>query len=258
MDQKESFFDFAAQVGLTKHIGGVKATQKLAELCHIGKDSYVLDVGCGAGITACLLAKRYGCRVMGVDIREGMVERSRQWVKKAGLSHKVEFKVADAQELPFANDQFDVVMTESVTVFPPDKQKAVDEYARVVKPGGFVGLNESTWINYPPPPDLIDWAAKDLGANVYPLTESGWQQLLEKAGLSEFFVKTFRINLQEESGGLLKRYGCGGMLSVMGRMLKLYFGNPAYRKFVKEIRQEGVIPAHLEEYFGYGIYIGRK
>ncbi len=81
---------------------------------------------------------------------------------------------------------------------------------------------------------------------------------MEKAGLRDVFVKINRINLQEESGGMLKRYGCGGMLSVMGRMLKLYFGNPAYRKFVKEIRQEGVIPPHLEEYFGYGIYIGRK
>jgi ubiquinone/menaquinone biosynthesis C-methylase UbiE len=133
----------------------------------------------------------------------------------------VEFKVADAQELPFANDLFDVVMTESVTVFPADKQKAVNEYTRVVKPGGYVALNESTWINNPPPPELLEWAAKDLGANVYPLSESGWKELLEKAGLRDVFVKINRINLQEESGGMLKRYGCGGMLSVMGRMFKL-------------------------------------
>jgi ubiquinone/menaquinone biosynthesis C-methylase UbiE len=169
-------------VGLTKHIGGVKATQELAELCHIGKDTYVLDVGCGAGITPCLLAKQFGCRVMGVDLREGMVERSKQWAKKAGLSKEVEFKVADAQELPFANDLFDVVMTESVTVFPADKQKAVNEYTRVVKPAGYVALNESTWINYPPPPELLEWTAKDLGATSIHSAKAAGRSCWKKRG----------------------------------------------------------------------------
>ena len=55
-EQKESeqhFFDFAAEIGLTKHMGGLKATEELIELCRIGEGSYVLDVGCGAGQTAC-------------------------------------------------------------------------------------------------------------------------------------------------------------------------------------------------------------
>ena len=51
MESKEEFFDFAAEVGLTKHIGGVEATEEMVELCHIGEGSYILDVGCGAGVT---------------------------------------------------------------------------------------------------------------------------------------------------------------------------------------------------------------
>jgi SAM-dependent methyltransferase len=76
MDQEPTFFDFAAEVGLTKHLGGVGATEELIELCHIGEGKYVLDVGCGAGVTPCFIAKRYGCRVVGVDISEGLIERS--------------------------------------------------------------------------------------------------------------------------------------------------------------------------------------
>jgi len=258
MDHQESFFDFAAEVGLTKHIGGVKATEELAKKCHIGQGSYVLDVGCGAGITPSILAKRYGCRVVGVDIREAMVKRSRQWAKRAGLSDMLEFRAADAQDLPFEDNLFDAVITESVTVFPEDKQKAVSEYARVTKPGGYIGLNESTWILYPPPRELLEWAAQDLGENVHPLMESGWKGLLETAGLKEILTKVYRVDLNEESKGMLQRYGCTGTISVMGRMLRLYFGNPAYRKFVKEVKQGGVIPAHLVDYFGYGIYVGRK
>ena len=68
MEGSEQFFDFAAEVGFTKHIGGDKATEEMVELCQIGADSYVLDVGCGAGVTPTFIAKKYGCRVVGVDI----------------------------------------------------------------------------------------------------------------------------------------------------------------------------------------------
>jgi hypothetical protein len=48
------------------------------------------------------------------------------------------------------------------------------------------------------------------------------------------------------------------MLGVLWRMLSLYAKNPAYRRFVKEVRKDGVAPKDLEEFFGYGIYVGRK
>jgi ubiquinone/menaquinone biosynthesis C-methylase UbiE len=225
MGNEQTFFDFAAEVGLTKHLGGVGATEELIELCHIGEGKYVLDVGCGAGVTPCFIAKRYGCRVVGVDISEGMVERSKERAKREGVADRVEFRVADAQDLPLEDDLFDAVITESVTAFPEDKQGAVNEYARVTKPGGYVGLNESTWLKAPPPPELVAWAAQDLGANVGPLTSGGW---------------------------------CRGMLGVFCRMLALYAKSPAYRRFVKEVREDGVAPDNLDEYFGYGVYVGRK
>jgi len=258
MQKQESFFDFAAEVGLPKHIGGVEATETLVELCHIGEGKYVLDVGCGAGVTSCYLARRYGCRVVGVDILAVMVEISRKRAERGRIADRVEFRVADAQSLPFEDNLFDAVITESVTVFPADKQKAVCEYVRVTKPGGYIGLNETTWIKYPPPPEAIAWVSKDLGANIQPLTSNEWMGLLKKAGIREPVAKTLTINLEDESKGILRRYGCGGALDVFRRMLLLYFRNPAYRKFVKEIRQGGVVPANLTEYFGYGLYIGQK
>jgi hypothetical protein len=48
------------------------------------------------------------------------------------------------------------------------------------------------------------------------------------------------------------------MLSVMGKMLLLYARDPAYRQFVKEVRGTGITPPNLEEYFGYGLFAGRK
>ncbi|NTW08574.1 MAG: class I SAM-dependent methyltransferase [Anaerolineaceae bacterium] len=258
MKEKPTFFEFAAEVGLTKHIGGMGATEELATLCGIGPQRYILDVGCGVGITPCFLAKRYGCRVMGVDIMPGMVERSKERVQREGLSHRVEIRQADAQELPFKDETFDTVITESVTVFPPDKQKAVSEYTRVMKPGGMVALNESVWIQYLPPEEIACWAAQELGANIVPLTPESWKELLEKAGLQEIMSNIRRIDLRDESRGLVNRYGCSGTVGIVARMIRLYAVNPAYREFIKQVHRKGVTPAHLEDYFGYGIFTGKK
>jgi arsenite methyltransferase len=258
MKHQPGFFDFAAEVGLTKHIGGLDATEALVERCHIGKGSYVLDVGCGVGVTPCNLAKRIGCRVVGVDISPRMVERSRERANREKVSDKVEFKVADAQDLPFEDNLFDAVITESVTAFPEDKQKAVNEYARVTKLGGYVGLNETAWLKVPPPPEIVAWAKQDVGASVRPLTPDAWTGLLKAAGLQQIIEKIYAINTQDEAKGILRRYGLGGMLSVMWRMLLLYARSQDYRRFVKEVRQGGVMPKNLEEYFGYGLFVGRK
>lgn len=258
MKEAQTFFDFAAEVGLTKHLGGWDATERLAAMCQIGKDSYVLDVGCGAGVTPSYLTKRFGCRVAGVDIHPGMVEKSRQRAEKEGLSDLVEFRTADAQDLPFEDNLFDAVITESVTAFPEDKQKAVNEYARVTKPGGYVGLNESTWIKTPVPPEVVAWTSQDLGATVQPLTAEEWQSLLLNAGLTEIAAHVDKVDTKDETRGILKRYGCSGMLAIQWRAIKMYLRNPNYRRFLKRVSSEGIVPKTLDEYFGYGFYIGKK
>jgi ubiquinone/menaquinone biosynthesis C-methylase UbiE len=258
MESADQFFDFAAEVGFTKHIGGIEATEELVELCHITADSYVLDVGCGAGATAAYLVKQHGCRVVGVDILPRMVERARETARRESVTGQTEFRVADAQDLPFDDATFDAVITESVAAFPEDKQQAANEYARVTKPGGYVGLNESTWLQAPPPPEMVAWVSQEVGAQVKPLTREEWVGLLEAAGLEEVTARVDRLDTRQEAGRMMRRYGCLGMLRVWGRMLRLYAKNAAYRGFLKRIRQGGITPEHIDEYFGYGLYVGRK
>jgi arsenite methyltransferase len=258
MENQQTFFDFAAEVGLTKHFGGLEGTEELAGLCHIGEGAYVLDVGCGAGVTPCFLAQRYGCRVVGVDIRAKMVERSEERARREAVADRVEFRVADAQDLPFEDGLFDAVITESVTCFPEDKQRAVNEYVRVTRPGGYVGLAESTWLKVPPPPELVAWASQDIGACVQPLTAEEWVGLLENAGLVNITVRSHPVDVKNEAKLLLRRYGYGGMIGTALRTLVMYTRNPAYRAFVKDVREGGIVPENLDEYFGYGMYVGRK
>ena len=124
----KTVFELQAHLGMTKHLGGFDATEELIALCHIQRGSTVLDVGCGAGATSCRLAKHYGCVVVGVDILERMVYRAQERAGREGVSNRAIFQVADAQALPFEDNLFDAVITESVTAFPADKQQAINEY----------------------------------------------------------------------------------------------------------------------------------
>lgn len=258
MKKEQTFFDFAAAVGLTNHIGESEATVELLNLCYIKEDKHLLDVGCGVGVTPVMVARKYGCRMTGVDISEGMVMKSRQRAKRAQLTDRVEFLVADAQDLPFSDNSFDAVITESVTAFPEDKQKAVNEYVRVTKPGGYIGLNDSTWLKVPPPPELLQWVSQEVGTNANPLSSDEWTGLLRDAGLKEIRAQTYEIDVKNEAKGLFQRYGFAEMMGVIFRMLSLYIKNPSYRDFVKKLKKKGVTPKNLDQYFGYGLYIGQK
>jgi ubiquinone/menaquinone biosynthesis C-methylase UbiE len=258
MEEKQEFFDFAAEVGLTKHIGGMEATDALIDLCHITKDKSVLDVGCGVGVTPAYIARTVGCKVVGVDIKSKMVERSEERAQREGAADLTEFKVADAQDLPFEDNLFDAVITESVIVLAEDKHKAVGEFARVTKPGGYVGLNETAWIKFPPPPEVVAWASQEVGATIEPLTPEGWSELLEKAGLKQIVTKSYPIDVKDETKGIIQRYGFGGMLLSTLRGFRLYLKSPDYREFLKGMGQTGLTPENLTEYFGYGLFVGQK
>jgi ubiquinone/menaquinone biosynthesis C-methylase UbiE len=258
MNGETTFFDFAAEVGLTKHFGGAEATAELAELCHIGRDSYVLDVGCGVGVTSAFLAKKYGCRVVGVDIREKMVLRSKETAQRHGVADRVEFRVADVQNLPLEDSLFDAVLSESVTSFPEDKAKAIREYVRVTKTGGYVALGEATWLKMPPPPEFVAWLHQDAGATAEPLTSDAWVGMMKAGGLSEIANQIREVKPADEGKGLVRRYGRSGMLRILLRTLRLYLRSPDYRAFVKSVRQTGVLPQGLAEYFAYGLYVGKK
>ncbi|MBT8364259.1 MAG: methyltransferase domain-containing protein, partial [Deltaproteobacteria bacterium] len=157
-----SIYELVAELGFKKyfHLGGFDATRALIDLCPINASSCIIDIGCASGKTACYLARRYGCNVIGVDTLPGMVGRATERARSEGVAARVEFKVGAAQQLPLKDDLFDVVLGEFITGLVDDKESAVSEYVRVAKPGATIGLNEATWLKVPPPEEIIGFLTK--------------------------------------------------------------------------------------------------
>jgi phosphatidylethanolamine/phosphatidyl-N-methylethanolamine N-methyltransferase len=98
----------------------------------------ILDVGIGTGIS--LMDYARSNRVVGVDYSEAMLRKAHARVHEHGLDHVAALAVMDAQRLGLADGYFDVVVAQYVITAVPDPERSLDEFARVVRPGGEIIL----------------------------------------------------------------------------------------------------------------------
>jgi len=98
----------------------------------------ILDVGVGTGISLSQYSSRN--RIVGVDLSEPMLRRAKARIHRHRLAHVETLAVMDAERLGFADAFFDVVVAQFVITAVPDPEAALDEFARVVKPGGEIVL----------------------------------------------------------------------------------------------------------------------
>jgi ubiquinone/menaquinone biosynthesis C-methylase UbiE len=231
----------------------MQATRRLVELCHISSGDFVLDVGCGVGATPAYLAKALGCRVVGVDLLERMIEQSQERARMAGLEGRVTFAVADARRLPFRDGAFDAVIMESLNVFFDEKLEAIRGYLRVISPGGYVGMTEMTWLRTPSP-ETAAYYKRVVYADA--LEAGGWIELLEKAGLEDVVGSARPVDIPQEARGRFERYGCRRFVKVLLRALTVALKDRASRAFLKEVTQS--LPKDMLADMGYGVFAGRK
>lgn len=122
-----------AVIGTTLQIVG----ESLCEALDLHAGERVLDVAAGNG-NATLAAARRWCDVVSTDYVPALLERGRARASAEGLP--VRFEQADAENLPYPDHSFDVVLSTFGVMFTPDQDKAAAEMARACKPGGRIGL----------------------------------------------------------------------------------------------------------------------
>jgi arsenite methyltransferase len=148
-------------LGDSFHPGGAELTKELANHLQLTTDSLVLDVASGKGTSAFLLAEAFGCRVVGIDLSEENVSRAGSEALNRGLEALAAFQLGDAERLPFGDASFDAILCECAFCTFPDKRTAAKEFARVLKPGGRVGISDLTRSSSPLPDldGLLAWIA---------------------------------------------------------------------------------------------------
>ena len=146
--------DFAV-IGTTLQIVG----ESLAEAVDICAGENVLDVAAGNG-NATLAAARRFAKVTSTDYVPALLEKSAARALAEGVA--VTYRIADAENLPFADAAFDVLLSTFGAMFTPDHRRSADQMVRVVRPGGRIGL--ANWT----PEGFIGQLFKVIGAYIAP------------------------------------------------------------------------------------------
>jgi len=165
-----------AVVGTTLQIVG----EQLCETLDLRSGRKVLDVAAGNGMASLAAARRW-CDVTSTDYVPALLERGRARAAAEGLA--IEFKVADAEALPFADATFDTVVSTFGVMFTPNQDQAAAELLRVCKSGGQIGL--ANWT----PDSFIGQMFKTLGKYIPPPAGTKSPMLWgSRARLAEMFA----------------------------------------------------------------------
>lgn len=124
--------------------------EELLSWAKVEQAEDILDVGCGIGGSSLYLSTKFDAKATGITLSPVQQKRARERAEAAGLVNKVQFQVADALNLPFADETFDLVWSLESGEHMPDKEKFMQECHRVLKPGGTFLM--ATWCHRPPTP----------------------------------------------------------------------------------------------------------
>lgn len=199
------------------HVGGEKETDILANKVGINKDTTVLDVCSALGGPVRHLARKFGCKVTGLDATQKMINEAIKRTEKEKLSQLITYKLGNALDIPFKAKTFDVVWGQDAWCYVTDKDKLISEAYRVLKPEGIIAFTD--WIQVG---NMTEQEWNDLnGFMAFPYMETldGYEQILkkmrfeilEKEDLSKDFARHCHIYqslLRDElKNAIIKEYG---------------------------------------------------
>ncbi len=170
------------------HPGGEEGTRRALELIMLGPGDRLLDVASGSGASALLAAREFGVTVTGVDYSEQVVLAATAAARDERLSYRVRFARGDAEDLALPDDSFDAVLCECSLCTFPDKERAVAEITRVLRPGGRVAISDVVVDHDRLPEELLGPVAT-IACVGSALSRSGYEELLAGAGLRVFAVE---------------------------------------------------------------------
>ncbi len=205
------------------------------------------DIGCGTGGQTVTLAENTNGTITAIDFLPGMIEYLNNRIRNKGLEHKITGIVGSMFELPFSENELDLLWAEG-SISNIGFGRGMREWGRYIRPGGYIAVTEATWFTLQrPEPIARYWNDNYPGID----TTSHKTAEMEEAGFMP--VATFAL---EESCWRDNFYD--PMPGLFEPFLERHGHSAAAQQFLERMREEIDYYERYSEYFGYTFYIGRK
>ena len=176
-------------------------------LATLHEGETVLDLGSGGGIDVILSARRVGPtgRAFGLDMTDEMLALARENARAAGVTN-VDFLKGHIERVPLPDRSVDVIISNCVINLSTDKDLALREAFRVLKPGGRVAVSDVV-VRGEMPPEMRRSMELWVGCVAGALTEDEYRAKLEAAGFVDVGIETTRVYDVEDARGFLSESG---------------------------------------------------
>jgi ubiquinone/menaquinone biosynthesis C-methylase UbiE len=174
------------------HYGGLDANDALAERAGIEKGTRVVDFCAGLGGPARYFAHRYGADVTGIELTPARVKGADDLTRRVGLQKKVRVLEGNVMQVPLPDASTDVVLSQEALLHVPDKERALAEAYRILRPGGRIALTD--WVAHRP----LSSADKELMwqgmavSNLYSL--QAYADIIRRAGFAINSVEDLTVD----------------------------------------------------------------
>jgi len=180
-EKKAPKMDYSNYVGIVRETnrpsGGIKTIQTVCVNAHITDKKKVLEIGCNTGFTSRNIHLLTGAEVIGIDLNKKSILAANETNALFEITRKVNFMEASVINLPFKNEEFDVVWLSNVLSFIKDKEVAVRECFRVLKDNGFLIL-VPIYYKKNPPKKLLKKVEEAINTKISVRTKEDWIKLI--------------------------------------------------------------------------------
>ena len=229
--------------------GGDSETEKAIGLAGIDRNASlkIADIGCGTGASTLTLARLLNANITAVDFLQDFIDALANRAHSNGVDEKITPLCASMEQLPFEEEEFDVIWSEGA-IYNIGFEKGVADWKRYLKPSGMLIASEITWLTSSRPSEL-----QDHWNNEYPEidTASAKIKILESSGYTPigYFVLPEHCWLDNYYEPMRKSFDA--FLSRNGN-------SEEARAIVEAERHEIELYKKYKAYFSYGVYIAKK
>lgn len=228
--------------------GSPEVTLKaLSFIDNLTEESRITDIGCGSGGQTMVLGKHAPGNITGIDIFPTFIDIFNANARKSGLQDRVKGIVGSMEELPFQDEEFDLIWSEGA-IYNIGFEKGLSEWRRYLRKGGYIAVTEACWFTDERPAEIDQfWMDAYPGIDTIPnklkqLQSAGYVPLASFILPENCWIEHFFEPQEKTQEDFLKKYA----------------GNQVAEDFIEYMRLETRLYHKYKAYYGYAFFIGKK